>query len=313
MQRKVYYLLTLLLLTMLISSCDNDVVDPSKEKGIVLVSSSPDAAEIWVDGTNTKKLTPAKLELLVGEHIITVRKKQYVSKSVTIDVKSNQNNIVDIKELALLGGVTISSEPKFASIFIDGLDKESSTPDEFSLEEGEHKITLKLDEFFDTTEVVNIKNSVTTPIHIKLRSKNIVAFEGVIWDSTSTDPNRPGGLDLSTGENVFFKNKFGKNADLYYAAKNNIIASPGKLSYDNKNTLIKEGSGSNIKDRIDGPFEQDDTWSDSTYTNISNYLFLYDANGHYSKLKIVGTITQGNLKGIKVKWLYNKKPYDNFF
>jgi len=312
MKKKVY-LLTILLLVLLLSSCDNDVVDPSKEKGIVFVSSSPDAAEIWIDGTNSKKLTPAKLELSVGEHIITVRKKQYVSKSVTINVKSNQNNIVDIKDLVMMGGVIITSEPKFADIFIDDFDQESATPDEFNLSEGIHSITLKLDEFFDSTVVVNIKNSEDIPVHIKLRSKSIVAFKGVIWDSSSTDPNRLGGLDLSTGKNVVFKNKRGKSADLYFASKNNIIANPNKLYYENKNTLMKEGPSPNIKDRVDGPYEQDDSWSDSTFANVNNYLFLYDANGHYSKLKIVGTVTSGNLKGIKVEWLYNKKPYDNFF
>ena len=314
MRIKIYFI-TLLIISLLIISCDNDVVDPNNDKGIVFITSTPDAAAIWIDGTDTKKLTPAKLEVSVGKHIITLRKPQYASKSITIDVRSDQENIVNIDKLVMLGGVRIFSIPKFASIFINGVDKETSTPDEFSLLEGQYKITLKMDEFFDTTYIVNIRNAVTVVDTIKLRSKNIVSFTGIIWDSTSTELNKLAGLDLSTGENVKFKNGINKNADLYYSAKNNLIGSPRKINFENNETMIRKG-GKDYRDRVDAPTEMDEFWSDSTYVSSENYFFLYDGFGHYSKLQVVGYVggtAQDTLKGIKVKWLYNKKAYDNFF
>jgi len=311
MKIKVYSII-LFLSVLLINSCDSDVVNPRSEKGVVLITSTPDAAAIWIDGVDTKKLTPAKVEVAVGKHIITLRKKQYVSESITIDVKANEEKIINVEKLIMQGGVRIFSKPSFANIFINGFDEEVTTPDEFNLLEGRYEITLKLEDFFDSTYVVNIKNSLDVTDTIKLRSKSIVSFNGIIWDISSTDPNRPAGLDLSTGKNVQFKDRKSKSADLYYFAKKNILGSPSSLYFENRNTMMREG-GVLYNDRINAPEELDDTWSDTTKVNTSKYFFVYDGSGHNSKVQVVGSVSHGNLKGIRVKWLYNKKAYDNFF
>jgi hypothetical protein len=48
----------------------------------------------------------------------------------------------------------------------------------------------------------------------------------------------------------------------------------------------------------------------------SNYVFLYDQDGHYSKIKIVsfgGTGTLGDPAWVKVQWYYNNTALDNRF
>ena len=46
-----------------------------------------------------------------------------------------------------------------------------------------------------------------------------------------------------------------------------------------------------------------------------NYVFLYDNDGHYSKLMISsrGGGTPGNPAWVELKWIYNKTASDNRF
>ena len=48
---------------------------------------------------------------------------------------------------------------------------------------------------------------------------------------------------------------------------------------------------------------------------MSNYVFLYDHDGHYSKLKIVnsGGGVPGEPAWVEVQWYYNNTLLDNRF
>ncbi|MCJ7553075.1 MAG: hypothetical protein MUO34_04250, partial [Ignavibacteriaceae bacterium] len=57
------------------------------------------------------------------------------------------------------------------------------------------------------------------------------------------------------------------------------------------------------------------TWTDNIGDREANYVFLYDHDGNYSKLKIVnfGGGTPNNPAWVEVQWYYNKTMLDNRF
>jgi serine/threonine protein kinase len=64
--------------------------------GVVAVRSKPGGAEIWVDGANTEKVTPAEVELVVGNHVIEVRRKNYANTEKKVGVEEEKKQDVDL-------------------------------------------------------------------------------------------------------------------------------------------------------------------------------------------------------------------------
>jgi hypothetical protein len=61
--------------------------------------------------------------------------------------------------------------------------------------------------------------------------------------------------------------------------------------------------------------ESSGTWTDNIRDTEDNYVFLFDDDGHYSKLKIVnrGGGQPGNPAWVEVQWWYNSLPDDTRF
>ena len=85
--------------------------------------------------------------------------------------------------------------------------------------------------------------------------------------------------------------------------------------------LIREtdffvGSGDNIFDEVDSPLRNTGTWAISIDDTENNYVFLYDHDGHYSKMKIVlrgGGTGLGDPSWVDIQWHYNNNAQDNRF
>lgn len=86
-----------------------DIAEPTPIYGAIDVSSMPMAATIFVDGKDTGKQTPDRvIDLLVGEHIVTVEKPGYKARSEKVTVVENQ-----ITEVAIsLTPVASQSNPE---------------------------------------------------------------------------------------------------------------------------------------------------------------------------------------------------------
>ena len=106
--------------------------------------------------------------------------------------------------------------------------------------------------------------------------------------------------------------------DIYYYSdsKGNtyIVRSAAFSSKMNRETWFKVGNGTDLNDG-ENSFVQFSSWAKSMSDRETKYVFLYDADGHYSKLKIVnfGGGTSGNPAWIEVEWIYNKVKDDVSF
>ncbi|MCH7772089.1 MAG: hypothetical protein IIA49_13915, partial [Bacteroidetes bacterium] len=140
-----------------------------------------------------------------------------------------------------------------------------------------------------------------------------------IYESFGTTALQPSGLDLSNG------NAWGVNSDssvvidIYYFSDASdtlfLIQSADLFTGLIRETIFSVGDSENLFDEEDSPDKNDGTWTNNISNMDSNYVFLYDHDGHYSKLKIVnrGGGQLGEPFWVQVQWYYNNNVLDKRF
>ena len=79
--------------------------------------------------------------------------------------------------------------------------------------------------------------------------------------------------------------------------------------------FLVQTDSTNLFDGLDSPLRNTGSWTNNMDDREANYVFLYDHDGHYSKLKIVnwGGGVPGEPAWVQVQWYYNETPLDNRF
>ncbi|HMF91522.1 MAG TPA: serine/threonine-protein kinase [Candidatus Angelobacter sp.] len=140
-------------------------------KGWVNVSGSPAGANIFVDGRDSGKLTPATLILDPATHNITLRKAGYLDAGGDLQLAAGQTTSYSptlmvagrTDNIKIVGGgmgvgkifggnsgqgrarIEIKSEPKGAQVIINGTPLQKTTPVEIQVEAGNYDITIQKD------------------------------------------------------------------------------------------------------------------------------------------------------------------------
>jgi hypothetical protein len=252
--KKYIYLVTILFLSLIIASCDNNTTEPTvpDNTGKIFINSTPAGAQIFVDGTNTTKVTP------------------------------------------------------------DSTDKLST---------GNHDVTLKLDGYRDTTITVNVVQGLTTTKFVQLTSTLSVTPYGpvTIYETLGTTVDQPSGLDLSTGNAYGVSGADKGKVDIYYTSSGYLVQSASLNTTQGltRETFFLVGSGTNLSDGVSSPtYPIGGTWTNNINDTQTNYVFLYDDDSHYSKLRITkrgGGSGPGDPAWIEVTWIYNNTAIDTRF
>ena len=222
------------------------------------------------------------------------------------------------------GSIFVTSNPAGAQIWLDGVNTSQVTPDTIkNVDEGVHNITLKLQEFIDTTFTISVTagQMITVP-NVVLVSEIMTTLFGIvkIYETAGTTAQQPSGLDLSSGMAYGISSTGQDSVDIYYSTDG--TGGQGFLiqSADLTPNLIREtdffiGDSENLFDEEDSPDKNDGTWTNNISNMDSNYVFLYDHDGHYSKLKIVnrGGGQLGEPFWVQVQWYYNNNVLDKRF
>jgi hypothetical protein len=107
MNKKYVFLPILLFFGLFLASCtssDNPVTPAAT--GSVYVTSTPASAQIWVDGTNTNKVTPdTATNLTVGNHTFILKLTDYFNDTVTVNVVAGLQSL-PIRTLTIDKSVT---------------------------------------------------------------------------------------------------------------------------------------------------------------------------------------------------------------
>jgi hypothetical protein len=312
--KKISLLFLMLLLAISFISCD-DATDPVVETGTIYVDSNPQGAEVWLDDVNTNQVTPATVSAEVGLRSVTLKKAGYSDLTFSVSVEANQQSIVTENTLQKhTGTLQITTTPAGAKILFSNQDSGNITPYTNSTQEiGTYIITLQLDGYNDTTVTAEVTSGATTPVNITLVPQLIHFSTSIrIWETTGTTAAQPSGLDLSSG-NAYGTSDVNNrgNIDLYYYSNSDgttyLVQSASLNTNMTRETFFKVSSATNLNDGADSP-AKDGTWANHISDREGNYVFLYDADSHYSKLKIVaygGGSGVGDPAWVEVQWIYN--------
>ena len=219
------------------------------------------------------------------------------------------------------GSIYITSNPAGAQIWVDGTNSTLTTPDTVTnVEEGVRNVTLKLQDYKDTTFALSVTAEQTSVIGpIVLTSNIITVFYGGqpirIYETVGTDTTQPSGLDLSSGMAYGVSSSQQLLVDIYYSSNGFLVQSANLYPGLIRETDFYVGTSSDIYDGTDSPLNNTGTWTNNISDTETNYVFLYDHDGHYSKLRITGR--GGGVPGVpawvEVQWYYNQTTLDNRF
>lgn len=217
------------------------------------------------------------------------------------------------------GNVYLESTPAGAEIWVDGVSSGKVTPDSVTnIEEGNHNITLKLADYDDTTFTMTViagqqaSNDVTMISNLFLThyggTVNIVR----LWETLGTTADQPSGLDLSSGNPYGISSSDADKVDIYYSSNGFLVKSADLASGLTRVTDFMVGGASDLNDGLDSPLRSTGLWLDNMGDRETNYVYLYDNDGHYSKLKIVqwGGGVPGEPAWVEVEWWYNETVDD---
>lgn len=139
-------------------------------------NSTPDGAEIWMDGRNTGRVTPAQIPLdKAGNHSVTFKKQGYLEEAITANAQFGQTVRVfhvlkilgitdEIHYKKMFGGgkmsgmatVSIKTEPKGAQIAINHRVLEKNTPAEFYLNPGTYILDITMSGYKTLHRVITL-------------------------------------------------------------------------------------------------------------------------------------------------------------
>lgn len=228
-----------------------------------------------------------------------------------------------ISPTATEGNLYITSNPAGAQIWIDGVNTSQTTPDTvLDIDEGVRNVTLRLQEYKDTTFSISItanQTSIVGPI-VMTSDINTTLFNPVrIYETAGTTASEPSGLDLSSGLAHGVSSPQANLVDIYYSTSGTggepYLVQSANLFGLVRVTQFFVGSGSNLFDGADSPDRNTGTWTNNMDDREPNYVFLYDHDGHYSKIKIVswGGGVPGEPAWVEVQWYYNEAQLDKRF
>ncbi len=212
------------------------------------------------------------------------------------------------------GTIFVDSAPQGAEIWLDDVNTNKFTPATITADEGVRTVTLKLEGFEDLTLTVSVESGNESIVSSNTLVALSVYFSTPvrIWETTGTTAAQPSGLDLSTGDAFGTSDADNRgNIDLYYFSSSDgstfLVQSAHINANMTRETFFKVGSATDLEDGIDSE-TKDTNWTNSINDSETNYVFLYDADGHYSKLKIVELHLgsgPGDPSWVEVVWVYN--------
>ena len=225
---------------------------------------------------------------------------------------------------ATKGNIFVTSNPAGAEIWLGVNNTSQTTPDTIkNLDEGAYNVTLKLTDYNDTTFSVSVTAGQTSNLtNVVLVSEIMTSLFGIvkIYETAGTTAQQPSGLDLSSGNAWGVSSDSSGIVDIYYSTDGTggqgfLIQSADLFTGLIRGTDFFLGDSENLFDEEDSPDKDEGIWTNNISNMDSNYVFLYDHDGHYSKLKIVnrGGGQPGEPFWVQVQWYYNNTILDKRF
>ena len=152
-----------------------------KKIGAIEVISSPDNAEIIINGQIMGKTPITIKDLQEGTYSLALKKQGYkdVSKNITIIADKTIKESINFEKILLTGSLEIKSEPDGATVVINGQEKGTTPLTLKDINTGTYRITLKKDGYKENKKDTEVKFNKTTTENITL--EKIAEGGGAGW------------------------------------------------------------------------------------------------------------------------------------
>jgi hypothetical protein len=135
--------------------------------GGIYVASTPPGTTAVLDGGTAYLYTPGTFSALPpGDHSVIFAKPGYQTmvRNMTVVVGETKNLIVTLDQAVAAGSVSVSTTPKGAQLYIDGISQGKTDQVVGNLAPGSHLVTLELAGYETWSQMVTVKSGVTTPV-----------------------------------------------------------------------------------------------------------------------------------------------------
>jgi hypothetical protein len=144
------------------------------------VTSNPAGANIYIDGKNAGKLTPAQVSVDKGQHVVLVRKSGFIDETTsaqfapgqtvnfspelrplgTVDnirIAGRMKKLFGGKEAQGMGTVVIRTQPKGAQVAVNQHMVEKETPVEIMLDPGNYVIDITVSGYAPVHKIITVE------------------------------------------------------------------------------------------------------------------------------------------------------------
>jgi hypothetical protein len=144
---------------------------PTILPGQLNIDSTPQGAQIQVDGRAAGATPFILANLMPGQHMVTVSKPGYVTDTRTIDVSSGSKSVISVQLAMQSAAVSAHSDPAGAEVWMDGRDTGKVTPAQISVDRpGTHNFVFKKQGYLDETASANLQIGQTFQLAPTLRA-----------------------------------------------------------------------------------------------------------------------------------------------
>jgi hypothetical protein len=149
----------------------NVAAAPAIIAGQLNIDSTPQGAQIQVDG-QAAGVTPFSLaNLMPGQHTVTVSKPGFVTDTRTVNVGSGSKSVMSVQLAVLSATVSAHSEPAGAAVWMDGKDTGKVTPAQISVDRpGNHTFVFRKQGYLEETASANLQVGQTFHLAPTLRA-----------------------------------------------------------------------------------------------------------------------------------------------
>jgi hypothetical protein len=143
--------------------------------GNIYVMSTPAGASAVLDGGVSQLLSPGTfISVPPGQHQVSVAKPGYQSYSTTVNVSvgTTQNVLVTLDQVILPGGISASSDPKGAGLYVDDIYQGPTDLVVGNLEAGPHRVTVDEPGYQASTQTVTVVSGQVVPVSVTLVPEN---------------------------------------------------------------------------------------------------------------------------------------------
>lgn len=274
------------------TACDDTTTTPTNP-GNIVVTSVPAGAQIFLNGTNTGKVTPDTLKSVAsGNQSITLKVSGFLDTTFTVSVPSGGTTSKAVTMRSSDARIVLVSTPAGAQIWLNGVNTGKVTPDTLKARTAGVKDTITLvgaENIADSTVIVTpVANStVTQTITLGAAAQTLVTKSGIrLYEISATGFS---GYNFSTGAAV---SSTGATCDIYFETPSAGIKS-GHLRTGTASNRVTDfnnaPTSTNINDGLDAPFYSKTTYNSSSKSQSSTAYSIFNDNTYnYGKIIITG-------------------------